>query len=357
MRRVVRLLVALILLLAATHGGWSSAAQRLPASLTDDEFWRMVTEFSERPGTFPSDNLVSNERQLQSVIPELLTRATRGGVYLGVGPEQNFSYIAAVQPAMAFIFDIRRGNLDLHLLYKALFELSSDRRDFVARLFCRSPPARLGSGDTIADIFDAVARSESSESAYVEHMRAVVNLLVKKHGYALAADDLLRLQHTYRAFCTFGPEIQYSSTRTVGPANRGRRLAEPSYRDLMLATDGEGHERSYLASAESFALIKQLEMENRIVPVIGNFAGPRAVRAVAAYLRSQNVLVSTFYLSNVEEYLRRDGTLQAFCDNAEALPTDETGVFIRSIRTVEADSGFALTSELGGMAADTKSCR
>ena len=55
-------------------------------------------------------------------------------------PEQNFTYIAALKPKMAFIIDIRRGNLQLHLMYKALFELSSDRADFIFRLFSRKRP-------------------------------------------------------------------------------------------------------------------------------------------------------------------------------------------------------------------------
>ena len=68
-------------------------------------------------------------------------RAARpGGVYLGVGPEQNFTYIAALKPKMVFITDIRRGNLHMQLMYKALFELSADRAEFVSRLFTKKRP-------------------------------------------------------------------------------------------------------------------------------------------------------------------------------------------------------------------------
>jgi hypothetical protein len=55
------------------------------------------------------------------------TRTVPGRAYVGVGSEQNFTYIAATRPVIAFIVDIRRGNLDLHLIYKVLFELSADR--------------------------------------------------------------------------------------------------------------------------------------------------------------------------------------------------------------------------------------
>src|SRR5262245_19487429 len=112
-------------------------AASVPAELTDEEFWKLSSTFSEQDGTFRSDNLLSNELNFQYVIPDLLQRSRQGRVYSGVGPEQNFTYIAARKPAMVFIVDIRHGNLDVHLMYKALFELSGDRAEFVSRLFSR----------------------------------------------------------------------------------------------------------------------------------------------------------------------------------------------------------------------------
>src|SRR6185369_5607280 len=96
-------------------------AGTLPA-LTNAEFWRLTGELSEPDGTFHSENLVSNEARFQTVVPDLVKRAVPGRAYLGVGSEQNFTYLAAVKPTHAFILDIRHGNLDLHLLYKAFFE-------------------------------------------------------------------------------------------------------------------------------------------------------------------------------------------------------------------------------------------
>src|SRR3989442_10225967 len=112
-------------------------AETLPTHLTDQEFWKLTTDFSEADGFFRSDNLLSNEIWLQRVIPELTRTIKAPSVYMGVGPEQNFTYMAALRPKMAFIVDIRRGNLDLQLIYKAVFEMSADRVDFVARLFSR----------------------------------------------------------------------------------------------------------------------------------------------------------------------------------------------------------------------------
>ena len=108
------------------------AADSLPVRLTDREFWKLVVDFSEPNGFFSSDNLLSNEAGFQKVILELLEMSKPGRVYLGVGPEQNSTYIVATRPSMVFIVDVRRGNLDLQLLYKALFELSVDRIEFVS---------------------------------------------------------------------------------------------------------------------------------------------------------------------------------------------------------------------------------
>src|SRR5579864_9415827 len=133
---------------AAFIPGVRVAAQSLPNKLADHDCWRLSTESSESNGFFRSDNLLSNESGFQNVIPELIRTTKPGRVYMGVGPEQNFTYIVATKPAMAFIVDVRRGNLDLQLMYKALFELSTDRADFVSRLFSRRRPAMLNANSS-----------------------------------------------------------------------------------------------------------------------------------------------------------------------------------------------------------------
>src|SRR5215510_148499 len=94
------------------------ATEDLPSQLTDEAFWNMVTEFSEPGGYFRSENFVSNETTFQYVLKNLKNTRT-GGVYLGVGPDQNFTYIVVMKPRMAVIFDIRRQNILQHLMYKA----------------------------------------------------------------------------------------------------------------------------------------------------------------------------------------------------------------------------------------------
>src|SRR4029453_18713482 len=113
------------------------------------------------------------------VIPALQTTAKRGGVYLGVGPEQNFTYIVALKPRIAFIFDIRRENLLEHLMYKALFEFSSDRVDFLSRLFPRKPSPGLKSLPSTAALFAAFAAATPDAALFTKNLREIKNNLTK----------------------------------------------------------------------------------------------------------------------------------------------------------------------------------
>jgi hypothetical protein len=334
--------------------GVRTAAQALPGRLSDQEFWKLVTDMSEQDGTFRSDNLLSNEVWLQYVLPDLVKRAKPNRVYMGVGPEQNFTYMVAVKPAMAFIVDIRRGNLDLHLVYKALFELSANRIEFVSRLFSRPRPRGVTDRSSVTEIFDAFDGVERSETLYAENLKTIQDLLIKTHGYALSDIDKAGLEYVYAAFSRFGQKIQYSSTGT-GFAGGGR---QPSYADLMTSTDGDNVQRGYLASEDNFKFMKDLESKNLLVPVVGNFAGPKAIRAVGDYVKSKGGVVSAFYLSNVEMYLGQDGLMTNFCRNVAALPLDETSTFIRSLRGGRSgNQGFGLNSELGGMTVEVDRCK
>ena len=231
------------------------ARKGLPDRLTDQEFWKLSADLSERDGSFRSDNLVSNEVWLQYVIPDLLKSVPPAGVYLGVGPEQNFTYISALKPAMAFVIDIRRGNLDLQLMYKALFELSANRADFVSRLFSRPKPDGVGDRSTAADIFAAFSQVERSQSLQEATLRAIRQQLVERHRFALSDGDWSAIESTLDAFSTHGTHIHYLSTGT--DSYGGGRL--PTYAELMTATDESGAPHSYLNTEQRFRLVKDLE--------------------------------------------------------------------------------------------------
>ena len=274
-----------------------ASAKRLPVRLSGAEFFKLITELSEPDGHFRSDNLVSNELNAQRVIPELTRLARPGRAYLGVGPEQNFTYIAAVKPSMAFIIDVRRGNLHLHLMYKALFELSADRAEFVSRLFSIKRPTGLGRQSTVQQIMAAYTDRPPSQDLFKQNIGAIRRLFTGKSERAATEADLKGIEAVYLAFYTRGLDIHYEVT----PGSPG---TFPTFAAIVASTDAESVPRGFLATEENFALVKDLQSRNLIVPVVGDFAGPKAIRAVGKYLRTRNAIVSAFYVSNVEQYLR-----------------------------------------------------
>jgi len=334
------------------------AAVDLPARLTDQDFWRLIESYSEPGGTFHSDNFVSNEGRFQLVIPDLVQRAKPGRLYVGVGPEQNFTYMTAIRPRMAFIIDIRRGNLQEHLLYKALMEMSADRAEFLGRLFSRERPTGLSAASPVESLFAAYDAIRPTEARYRENLAAVVDWLTKRHRLPLPADDIAGIDYIYRtAFFADGPELGYQLTGQ-GPVGQ-----HPTYAHLMSMEDGTGRQRSYLATEENFLFLRDLESKNLVVPIVGDFGGPKALRAIAKYAHDAGTLVSAFYLSNVEQYLRQDGKLDAFCATVREMPLDESSTFIRSrvngrgLSLPLPTGGVGMFwSGLGDMRADAQAC-
>ncbi|MCC7009383.1 MAG: hypothetical protein IT184_11235 [Acidobacteria bacterium] len=309
----------------------AEARSRLPARLTDQQFWTLSTELSEPNGFFRSENLVSNEHTYQYVIPALQRLVPRGGVYLGVAPDQNFTYIVATEPRMAFIVDIRRGNLLEHLMYKAIIELSADRADFLALLFSKPRPPGIAASASVDALFAAFAPVATSEDLYRQNARRIRDVLLRKHGLPLSATDLDQLESIYFAFFWDGPGLRYSTGPSFGWRGRGGPGNFPTYQDLMVVTDWEGRPRSYLASEANYRFLRGLQERNLVVPVVGNFAGPKALRGVGRYLRQRGATVSAFYVSNVEQYLFQDGLFDDFAHNVASLPLDESSTFIRSV--------------------------
>jgi hypothetical protein len=345
-RFFITIVLACALLLVPGDAGVTTraASAGLPQSLSDRDFWQLSLDASEPSGYFRSENLTSNELEFQAVIPELVSRTRPGDVYLGVGPEQNFTYIAAVKPSMAIIFDIRRANLLLQLMYKALFEMAKDRADFVSLLFSRPRPSGLGSDSPVTELFFRFSDVAESHASYEMNLRAIEDRLLKTHHFSLSAADLDGVEHIYEAFYANGYRVRYS----------------PTYDELMMATDEQFEHRGYLATEEAFKFMKDLESRNLVVPVVGDFGGPKAIRRIALFLKTRGATVSAFYLSNVEQYLDQDGKAVAFCRNVATLPLDATSTFIRSSSRGYAGYGYGYSrgfvSSLGGMLEESDRC-
>jgi hypothetical protein len=315
---VVRFILAIVSVLASLP--WPARAADLPGRLSDAEFWQIVTDFSEAGGRFQLQYM-SNEDSLQFVIPALKEKVGRDGVYIGVGTEQNFTYIAALHPKLAFVVDIRRDNMLEHLMYKALFELSTDRADFVSRLFSRRRPANLDANASVQILFDAFQQGASDSALYEHTLNAVLQHLMNNHKFQLSEADTTTVAAILNTFRVAGPYV----LKGTGDKNL-------SYAQLMAATDLEGRSQSYLASEENFRTVQLLERQNLIVPLVGDFAGDKAIASVSRYLKEHHAVVNVFYVSNVERYLFEQGDHgKQFYANVATLPLDPSSTFIRSV--------------------------
>ena len=312
------------------------AADTIPNQIADDAFWKMIDSVSEEGGAFQSENFLSNETGFQAVIPPLLQTTKPGGVYMGVGPEQNFTYIAAIRPKIAFVIDIRRQNMLEHMIYKAVFEMSADRADFIARLFSLKRPAGLTEKSTVDELFTAFDAAEPLDNAaFQKNLQDIKDLLLTRHKFGLSTEDEDHIAHVYSVFREFGPQLDYNSGSFRGGFRGRGRGGMPNYTELMTATDARGEKRSYLATEDNYRFLREMETKNMIVPLTGDFGGSKAIRSVGKYLKDHAATVTAFYLSNVEQYLfqgngNQNGGWTNFYDNVAALPLDTTSTFIRS---------------------------
>jgi hypothetical protein len=312
--------IAIVAVLTIAVASSAQVRGGLPTELSDQEFWRLITDLSEPSGPYTGDNWISNEASIQQVIPPLKELTRPGGVYMGVGPEQNFTYMWALQSKIGFIIDIRRQNMLEILMFKALFEISPTRADFVSNLFSRRRPAGLDANTSVKALMAAYERAPNDGLAKnVEAVRSTI----AKHGYTLSAADLQRIAFVHEIFNRGGPQIRAEMFSPGSPAG-----APVTYVDLMTATDRNGQAWSYLSTEAAYQYIKEMHRKNLIIPLVGDFSGPKTLRKVGEYLKQRNQTVAAFYLSNVEYYLEGQVT-KNFHANVATLPIDSSSMLIR----------------------------
>jgi hypothetical protein len=317
--RLLRLAAALVVALPLPR----LAAQRSDAT---PSFAALVARLSEPGGYFDSDNIITNEASYLQVASQLTKVGVHGGLYMGVGPDQNFSYIALVRPSLALMVDIRRDNLLEHLLFKSFFVAARNRLEYLCLLLGKPAPTDVDQWTrrSTADILAYINRTPT-DSATVRASRAASNARITSFGVPLDARDRATID-TYRAeFVASGLDTRYSSL------GRNNRADYPSFGQLIRATDRAGREIGYLGDEDAFQYVRTMQRRDRIVPIIGNVAGSTAMRSIARYATENNLVVSAFYLSNVEQYLiQRDQGFDRYVANVRALPHNAQSVIIRS---------------------------
>ena len=328
---LARLAIAALLLGVAPNVAptWPLAAQQpspsSAAATSHAEFARRVAELSEPGGYFDTDNLISNEKGYLHVVGALERLGVRGGAYIGVGPDQNFSYIARVRPAIAFVIDIRRDNLLQHLLFKALFARSRNRAEYLALLLGRPVPADIARWsdrpiDAIVGWLDSTPATPASQRAALAAVRAEV----EGYGVPLTSADLATIDRFHGEFIAEGLGLRFAST------GRAPRPYYPTLRQLVQERDLEGRQASYLAREDDWRFVKELERRDLVIPVVGDLAGDHALAAIGQLVRQRGERVSAFYVSNVEDYLLRGGSFATYARTVAGLPHDAHSVMIRS---------------------------
>ncbi|MES2524545.1 MAG: hypothetical protein V4617_17735 [Gemmatimonadota bacterium] len=313
---------------AALHGA------RLPDQIADSTFWRMVREFSEPGGYFQSENFVSNEMGLQEVVSRLRPTIPPGSVYVGVGPEQNFTYFASLKPRIAFIVDIRRQNLLQHLWYKAVFELSPTRAEFLSRLFARpisaDAIALLGTSPQAPALMALLERTAPDSALFNRTYADVRRQLLSVHKFTIDSTDLATLAYVDSVFYFSGPSLNYSSGSNNYSGGGGNRRM-PTFALIAGTTDENGNNIGFLGSDSAYRYVRDLQRRNLVIPVTGNFSGPQALRRVGAWMQERGARLGTFYVSNVEQYLfRSNDDWRRFYENVGTIPMDMNSRFIRS---------------------------
>jgi hypothetical protein len=323
--RATALVLVAISTLGVTRGFATRAAQAARVA-ADTSFAGAVARLSEAPGYFDSDNLISNETSYLHAVSKLREAGVSGGAYVGVGPDQSFSYIAAIRPTVAYMIDIRRDNMLMHLLFKALFERSRNRLEYLCRWTGRAVPADVAAWDD-RPIEAIIARVDSTEPNERQAHAETEALLatIARYGVPLTDVDSATIRRFHGEFVREGLEIRFSS------ANRAPRYYYPTLRQLILERDLEGGQASYLAARDRWDFIKGLEARDRIIPVVGNLAGSKALPAIAKDLVAHGERLSALYVSNVEMYLWRDGGFDTFAATAASFPHDKRSVIIRSV--------------------------
>ncbi len=294
------------------------------ASRDHKSFAALSARLSEPGGYFDSDNLISNETSYLHVMAKLREMGVAGGVYVGVGPDQSFSYIAKIRPKMAIMIDIRRENLLQHLLFKSLFGRARNRIEYLCEFFGKPVPKTKGwETRSVKELVDYIDSTASDPKIFEKSLKEV-RQDVQKYGIPLSQSDIESIGKVQRAFFSAGLDIRYSSY------HRPPRSIYPPYRDLLLETDLAGNQQNYFNSEDDFQFLKKLQDQDMVVPVVGDLSGPQAMKAIGQYIAEIKERVSALYVSNVEFYLQRQGTFDKFVENVKSLPIDSRSVIIRS---------------------------
>lgn len=321
LRRALILTLVFGVMFGATKRSWlaARAAGFVNDPISTNEFSRIIRDFSEDEAFyFPeADNYISNELGYANAVDELKRLPVRGDAYIGVGPEQNFTYIAKLRPRIAFILDIRRQAAIQHLMYKSIFHMAQDRAVFLKLLLSRPLTGINAPGPdaSVAQLATYFVKAKADEDIFESNLAEIERLIRDEFKVPMSSKDHGKLRRIYGAFKKRGLHISYSS--------------HPTLKELMEQKGRDGMQQHFLATRKDYEFLRDLQLQNRIIPIIGDFAGSKAFRAIAGYLRENSHSVAVFYASSVEEILDVDGKFGRYAANIGELPITPGSYILR----------------------------
>lgn len=316
--------LSLKLLLIISFFAGSVNSQTAP-NISPAEFSKIIRDMSEDNGYFRGESWVTNELTYLDVIESIEKYDIKGGAYIGVAPEQNFTYMAAIRPQIAFLVDIRAQNRMQHLMFKILFEISETRIEFLSNLF--SMPLKGETGVKIPDsksdinvIVNYLENSEQSRVLFNKNLSKMINTLNSKYKFNLTDWETSNIKHVYDHFYV----------ENLNMTNGPWRNSYPTLGEIFTDRDKSGRQLNVFNNREQFLFIKKMQIENKVIPITGDYGNTYALSKVAAYLKKHNLTVSAQYVSNAEQYIIRSrGNWNNWVKNIKNMPYNDKTVFIR----------------------------
>ncbi|TYB51466.1 hypothetical protein FXF51_53270 [Nonomuraea sp. PA05] len=266
-------------------------------SLNLDDVVRLALAENVSPSGYTMDCFVTSEVAHNDAIAKCRpgTGKDGTGAYIGVGPCQNLTYIGALRPRLAVICDSRLDNLIEHLMFKLLIERAGDPLDYLLLLFSRrleEPPPVLDEPEDLVAAFERGTPDPGTYRDNVEWLRSEA-----KRRWAFDDGQLDRLSYLYGQF--------FARQLAITAVNKecADALGSPTLRDVILARNSYRRNFHFLTDADRFAYVRRMCLEDRIIPMLGNFSSARSIKLINELLDGFGERADTVYLSNIEDYV------------------------------------------------------
>ena len=186
-----------------------------------------------------------------------------------------------------------------------------------------------------------MSAAASEEKTYTDNLAAIKKAITEDFQFPLNEADVKSLEYVYQSFRNDGFDIGFRMSRGGnrpatggggfgGPPNGGRWGRFPTFKDLLTQSDLNGKPGNFLASHDDYEFVRGLHRKHLIIPVVGDFAGKKALAGVADYLRKNGFTVTAFYTSNVEMVLFQNSIFEGWAANVKRLPVNDRSLIIRA---------------------------